>query len=116
MLQLGGEKHLKASSQGKLAIVFESPALQDLHDRYENLFQAPPGDAMILFMWQDDIIGLARFIDACLERVCTSAGPPAGDQTSDQPGVAWNICNDSSSATSTPVSPAHMPLVQAHTV
>ena len=27
----------------------------------------------------------ARFIDACLERVYTSAGPPVGDQASDQP-------------------------------
>ena len=25
-----------------------------------NLFQAPQGDAMILFMWQDDIIGVAQ--------------------------------------------------------
>ena len=40
---------------------------------------------MILFMRQDDIIGVARFIDACLERVYTSAGPPVGDQASDQP-------------------------------
>ena len=31
------------------------------------------------------IIGVARFIDACLERVSTSAGPPVGDQASDQP-------------------------------
>ena len=72
---LGDEKH----------IVFECPALQDLRDRYENLFQAPQGDAMILFMWQDDIIGVARFIDACLERVYTSAGPLVGDQASEQP-------------------------------
>ena len=72
---LGDEKHL----------LFECPALQDLRDRYENLFQAPQGDAMLLFMWQDDIIGVARFIDACLERVSTSAGPPVGDQASDQP-------------------------------
>ena len=36
----GDEKHL----------VSECPALQDLRDRYENLFQAPQGDAMILFM------------------------------------------------------------------
>ena len=50
-----------------------------------DLFQAPQGNAMILFMWQDDIIGVARFIDACLERVSTSAGPPVGDQASDQP-------------------------------
>ena len=72
---LGDEKHL----------LFEYPAFQDLRDRYEDLFQAPQGDAMILFMWQDDIIGVARFIDACLERVSTSAGPPVGDQASDQP-------------------------------
>ena len=42
--------------------------LERTFSRYENLFQAPQGDAMILFMWQDDIIGVARFIDACLER------------------------------------------------
>ena len=55
--------------------MFECPALQGLRDRYiliyENMFQAPD-DAMILFMWQDNIIGA----DACLERVYTSAGPP----------------------------------------
>ena len=31
---------------------------------------------MILFMWRDDIIGVAQFNDACLERVHTTAGPP----------------------------------------
>ena len=51
----GDEKH----------IVFECPALQTLRDRYENLFQAPQGDAMTLFMWQSDIIGVALFVDAC---------------------------------------------------
>lgn len=48
-------------------------------------FQAPHGDAMIPFMWQDDIIGFAPFLDACLENVYPSAGPPVGDQASDQP-------------------------------
>ena len=57
----------------------------DALDGYENLFQAPQGDAMILFMWQNDISGVARFIDACLERVYTSAVPPVRDQASDQP-------------------------------
>ena len=38
------------------------------------------GDAMILFLWQDDIIGVAQFIDACLERIYTLAGPPVGDR------------------------------------
>ena len=72
---LEDEKHL----------VYECPALQDLRDGYENLVQAPEGDAMILFMWQDDIIGVARYIDACSERVYTSAGHPVGDQASDRP-------------------------------
>ena len=39
----------------------------------------------ILFMGQDDIIGIAWLNDACLGRVYTSAGPPVGDQASDQP-------------------------------
>ena len=40
--------------------------------------------ALHLFL-DDDIIGVARFIDAYLERMSTSAGPPVGDQASDQP-------------------------------
>ena len=79
-------------------LYFECPALQDLHDNDKNLFKAPHGDAMILFMWQDDIIGVARFIDVCLETVYTSAGPPAEDKASDQPYVGWKRCNDSSSS------------------
>ena len=67
-------------------IVLECPPLQEWCDRYKNLCQAPEGDAMILFMWKkDESIDVARFIDACLERVYTSAGPPVGDQGSDQP-------------------------------
>ena len=63
-------------------IVFECPVLQDMQDRYQNLFQAAQGEAMILFMWQDDNIGFARFIDVCLESlsVYASAGPPVGDR------------------------------------
>ena len=56
-----------------------------LPDRDEDLYQAPQGDAMILFMWQDDIICVVQFLTACLERVHTSASPPVGDQASDQP-------------------------------
>ena len=48
-----------------------------------HLFHAPQGDAMILFMWQDDIIGVAQLIHACLERVYRPAGPPMGNQASD---------------------------------
>ena len=75
---LGGEKHLVCSSALHCRICVS----------YGNLCQAPQGDAMILFMWQDasyDIIGVARFIVACLERVYISAGPPMGARASDQP-------------------------------
>ena len=33
---------------------------------------------MSLFMWQDDIIDIARLIDGYLEGAFTSAGPPMG--------------------------------------
>ena len=49
-----------------MSTLFESLALQDLRDRYENLFQAPQGHATILFIWQDGISGVAQLIDACL--------------------------------------------------
>ena len=51
-------------SGDKKDIVFECPALQYLPDRYENLLQAPHADAIILFMWQDDFLGVAQFINA----------------------------------------------------
>ena len=59
-------------------LAFECPALQDLRDRYEYLFQAPQVDAMILFMWQDDIIGVAWFFDACLEKSVHNSWPSRG--------------------------------------
>ena len=47
------------------------------------------GDAMTFSLWQDDIMSVARFIDAGLERVYIAAGPSVGDQALDQP-VGWN--------------------------
>ena len=38
---------------------------------------------MLAFMWQDDLIGVAKFVNACLHKMNPSEG-----QTSDQPGVA----------------------------
>ena len=35
------------------------------------------------FMWQDDKIGVAKFVNACLQKMS-----PCEGQTSDQPGVA----------------------------
>ena len=82
----GAHCRLSAGAQGPQRSGLTSYQLRyHLKDRYENLFQAPQGDAMILVMWQDDLLGVAWFIDACSERVYTSAGPPVGDQASDQP-------------------------------
>ena len=33
------------------------------------------------FLWQGDLIGVAKYINACLQKTCEG-------QTSDQPGVA----------------------------
>ena len=44
--------------------------------------------SMIPFMWQDDITGVACFIDAYLERVYTSAGPPVGTRHLISPELA----------------------------
>ena len=45
---VGDEKHL----------VFECPALQDLRAKRPHLFEGTQADAMVLFMWQDDMIGM----------------------------------------------------------
>ena len=66
---LNDEKHL----------VFECPELECFSQRWSHLFQGPR--TMTAFMWQDDNIGIARFINVCLRK--TREG-----QTSDQPGVA----------------------------
>ena len=38
---------------------------------------------MLAFMWQDDLIGVAKFVNACIHKMNPSEG-----QTSDQLGVA----------------------------
>ena len=45
------------------------------------LYEGP--QTMLAFMWQDDLIGVAKFVNACLQKTNPSEG-----QTSDQPGVA----------------------------
>ena len=63
---IGDEKHL----------VFECPALQDLRDKRPHLLEGPQADAMVLFMCQDDMIGVVRFIDECLERILYTSDQP----------------------------------------
>ena len=69
---VGDEQHL----------VFECPILQPVRDKYARLFS---GDhTMRLFMWQTDLVAVAKFLDECLELVCT-AGPLDAGQASRQP-------------------------------
>ena len=44
-------------------------AVQDLRHKRPHLFEVIHADAMILFMLQNDMIGVVRFIDECLERI-----------------------------------------------
>ncbi len=67
---LGDERHL----------VFECPDLLCFREQWSHLFEGP--QTMQAFMWQEDLIGIVRFINACLHKM-NSMG-----QTSDQPGVA----------------------------
>ena len=50
-------------------LVFECPALQDLRNKRAHLFEGAQADAMVLFIWQDDMIGVVRIIDECVERI-----------------------------------------------
>ena len=49
-------------------------------EQWSHLFEGPK--TMQAFMWPEDLIGIVRFINACLHEM-----NPMG-QTSDQPGVA----------------------------
>ena len=70
---LGDERH----------VIFECPELQDFRAQFSHLFQGP--ETMQAFMWQDDLIGVAKYVNMCLNKV----NPPlSGGSASDQPGVA----------------------------
>ena len=72
---IGDEQHL----------VFECQQLQHIRNKYDYLFRNLQGDTMLLFMWQQDMVSAARFIDECLQLVYTSADPLIEDQASHQP-------------------------------
>jgi hypothetical protein len=56
---LGDEKHL----------VFECPELQWLREKWSHLFEGPR--TMRAFIWQRDLIGVAKFVNACLQQTAT---------------------------------------------
>ena len=70
---LGDERH----------VIYECPELQDVRAQWPHLFEGP--ETMKAFLWQDDLIGVARFVNMCLKKM----NPPVlGGSASDQPGVA----------------------------
>ena len=68
---LGDEKHL----------IFECPEVQCFKEQWPHLFEGP--QTMLAFMWQDDLIGVAKFVNACLHKMNPSKG-----RAFDHPGVA----------------------------
>ena len=69
---LGDERHL----------IFECPELLCFREQWSHLFEGP--QTMQAFMRQEDLIGVAKFVTACLRKM----NPSYEGQTSDQPGVA----------------------------
>ena len=68
---LGDEKHL----------ISECAELQCLRTQWAHLFQGP--QTMQAFMWQDDKIGVAKFVNACLQKMSRwKARREGGRQTS----------------------------------
>ena len=58
---LGDEKHL----------VFECPELQCFRQKWSHLFQGQ--QTMQAFMWQDDLIGVAKFVNACMQKILSGS-------------------------------------------
>ncbi len=74
---VGDEKH----------VVFQCSGLQDLRDEYASLFSE--ACTMKEFLWQDDLVSVAKIIHACLDKMFSCvAGLSNDSQTSDQPDVA----------------------------
>ena len=68
-------------------MVFECSGLQGLRDEYAFLFSDMC--TMKQFLWQDDLVSVAKFIHACLDKMFSCATGLSNDsQTSDQPDVA----------------------------
>ena len=68
-------------------VVFECSALQGLRDEYASLFSDVC--TMKQFLWQDDLVSVAKFIHACLDKMFScETGLSNDSQASDQPDVA----------------------------
>ena len=48
-------------------LVFECPELECFREKWSHLFQGQ--QTMQAFMWQDDLIGVAKFVNACMQKI-----------------------------------------------
>lgn len=69
--EIGDEKHL----------IFTCPAVQHVRDRYAGLFSESV-HTMLEFMWQDDLVGVAKFLMDCFDVISAAV---EDDRTSNQP-------------------------------
>jgi len=63
---LGDEKHL----------IFECPELQCFREEWPHLFEG--SQTMLAFTWQDDLIGIANFVNARLHKMSRWKGQEKG--------------------------------------
>ena len=75
---LGDERH----------VVFESPHLQFIRDKYAGLFSV---STMAQFLWQDDLVSVSKFLCECMD-VMLGADSDDQSQASDQPLGGWKRC------------------------
>jgi len=60
--------------------------MQPFWNKWLHLFEGP--DFLQDIVWQDDLSGVAKIVNVCLDKAYSSGGPSIGNRTSDQPGVA----------------------------
>jgi len=80
--QILQDHHLRFSVSVETYIIFEFPGLQSFREQWSHLFGGP--QTMQGFMWEEDLIGVAKFVTACMNKM----NPSLQGQASDQPGVA----------------------------
>ena len=68
-------------------LVFECPAMQPVRDRYPALF-SPAQGTMQLFMWQQDIVGVAHYIMDCFDALSALSDAPDDASTSSSSALA----------------------------
>ena len=75
------------SSSATCMLFMMSPAMQPVRDRYPALF-SPAQGTMQLFMWQQDIVGVAHYIMDCFDALGALSDAPDDASTSSSSALA----------------------------